>query len=113
MDEIGQGEGKGRGKGKGRILQRSYSFLGPREGPRVGGCSKYATYPEVIPLQSGLCCVVALSRTSSTKTVIRIEGIPSITDRTRLLVCMCECVCIWKGQCVTPDCCIRATSNLP
>ena len=53
---------------------------------RGGACTKYASYPDDIPLQSGLCWVLAKFRTSSTKTVFRIWGIPSITNYARMLV---------------------------
>ena len=71
---------KGKGKGKGEYCEGVTPSRVPGKDQGWGECSKYASCPEAIPLQSGLCCVVALPRTSSTKTVFRIKGIPSITN---------------------------------
>ena len=52
-------------------------------------------------------------RTSSTKTVFRIKGFPSITNYARLLVWLFDHVCDWVYCCVIPDCCMWATPGIP
>ena len=59
-----------------------------------GACTKFASCLDDIPLQSGLCWVIAQFRTSSTKTVVRIWGIPSITNYALVLVWLYVCVCV-------------------